>query len=126
MLKSPLAQFDIICIIPLFWGNNEISLTNLSITAIGAVLIGYIFIIIFFNGQLIPRNYQYFLESVFLFIFRLVKQQTGKEGLIYLPLVFSLFSFILILNGFIKLALIFLSRITKCGDFLKNYLTLFN
>src|ERR1700760_298606 len=78
--------------------NNEISLTNLSITAISAVIIGYIIISIFFNGQLIPRNYQYFLESVFLFIFRLVKQQTGKEGLIYLPLVFSLFSFILILN----------------------------
>lgn len=100
MLKSPLAQFDIICIIPLFWGNNEISLTNLSITAIGAVIVGYIIITVFFNGQLIPRNYQFFLESVFLFIFRLVKQQTGKEGLIYLPLVFSLFTFILILNLF--------------------------
>jgi F-type H+-transporting ATPase subunit a len=38
------------------------------------------------------------LESIFLFIFRLVKQQAGKEGLIYLPLVLSLFTFILILN----------------------------
>ena len=28
----------------------------------------------------------------------MLKQQTGKEGLIYLPLVFSLFTFILILN----------------------------
>ena len=36
MLRSPLAQFDIICIIPIFWGNNEISLTNLSITALSA------------------------------------------------------------------------------------------
>ena len=60
MLKSPLAQFDIICIIPLFWGNNEISLTNLSITAIGAVLIGYIIVTVFFNGQLIPRIISFF------------------------------------------------------------------
>lgn len=45
-----------------------------------------------------PRNYQIMLESIFLFIFRLVKQQAGKEGLIYLPLILSLFTFILILN----------------------------
>jgi F-type H+-transporting ATPase subunit a len=35
-----------------------------------------------------------------MFIFRLIKQQTGKEGLIYLPLVLSLFTFILFLNLF--------------------------
>jgi F-type H+-transporting ATPase subunit a len=35
-----------------------------------------------------------------MFIFRLIKQQTGKEGLIYLPLIFSLFTFILVLNLF--------------------------
>jgi len=35
-----------------------------------------------------------------MFLYRLVKQQTGKEGLVYFPLVFSLFSFILFLNLF--------------------------
>lgn len=60
MLKSPLAQFDIICVLPLFWGNNEISLTNLSLTAIVAVFIGYIFVTVFFNGHLIPRIINFF------------------------------------------------------------------
>lgn len=38
------------------------------------------------------------LESIFLFVFRLVHQQVGKNGLIYFPFIFSLFGFILILN----------------------------
>jgi ATP synthase subunit 6 len=98
MLKSPLAQFDIICILPLYWGNNEISLTNLSVTVISALIVGLLILYWFYNGHLVPRNYQIMLESVFLFILRLVKQQAGKEGLLYLPLVLSLFTFILLLN----------------------------
>lgn len=98
MIKSPLAQFDVICVLPMFWGENEISLTNLSITAISGLIVGYTLLILFFNGHLLPRGYQFVFESIFLFIFRLVKQQIGKEGLIYLPLVLSLFTFILILN----------------------------
>jgi ATP synthase subunit 6 len=100
MIRSPLAQFDIVCLVPLFWGNYEISLTNLSITVINALVVGVFILYIFFNGQLIPRNWQIFLEFLFLFIYRLIKQQTGREGFIYFPLIFSLFTFILILNLF--------------------------
>ena len=55
MLKSPLAQFNV-CRMPFFIGNNEISLTNLSITAKSAVIIGNVIVSIFFNGQLVPLN----------------------------------------------------------------------
>lgn len=98
MLRSPLAQFDVICILPIFWGNYEISLTNLSLTVIITLILGIFILYIFFNEQLIPRNWQIILESLFLFVFRVIKQQTGNEGLIYFPLVFSLFTFILFLN----------------------------
>lgn len=55
---------------------------------------------ILFNGHLLPRSWQLILEFLFMFVFRLIKQQTGKEGLIYLPLILSLFTFILVLNLF--------------------------
>ena len=55
MLKSPLAQFNV-CRMPFFIGNNEISLTNLSIIAISVVIIGNVIVSIFFNGQLVPLN----------------------------------------------------------------------
>jgi hypothetical protein len=41
MLRSILTQLNINYNLPVFEGNNEISLTNLSITAISAVLVGY-------------------------------------------------------------------------------------
>jgi hypothetical protein len=100
MLKSPLAQFGIICIILLFWGNNEIFLTNLSITAIGAVVIGYIIVTVFFNGQLIPRNYQLFLKSVFF------KQQ--KFNLFYVLFVFFLFTILFYLFIYFNISFNFL------------------
>ena len=101
MNYSPLAQFDVICIIPFFWwGTYEISLTNLSLTVIIVLIFGSFILYIFFNEQLIPRNWQIALEFLFLFIFRIIKQQAGNEGLIYFPLIFSLFTFILFLNLF--------------------------
>jgi F-type H+-transporting ATPase subunit a len=40
------------------------------------------------------------LENIFMFVYRVVYQQVGKEGLVYFPFVFSLFTFILMLNLF--------------------------
>jgi F-type H+-transporting ATPase subunit a len=98
MLFSPLSQFDIICILPFILGTFEFSVTNLTLTLLCSLIVGYVFFVFFFNGKIIPGSFQIVLESVFLFIFRLIKQQTGREGLIYLPLVLSLFTFILFLN----------------------------
>lgn len=56
MIRSPLAQFDIVCIIPLHWGNYEVSMTNLSLTVVNALVIGVFLLYIFFNGHLVPRN----------------------------------------------------------------------
>lgn len=100
MNMSPLSQFDVICIIPLWIGNNEISFTNLSFTVVFVVLIGIIFFFWLYSNQIIPRSFQVILESVFMFVYRVVYQQIGKEGLIYFPFIFSLFTFILMLNLF--------------------------
>jgi len=100
MLKnfSPLAQFDVVSLFPIFLGNYELSLSNLSCTVIFILIINYIIWYKFYLGRLIPGVFQNFLEFIFMFIFRTVYQQTGKLGLIYFPFIFSLFIFILSLN----------------------------
>jgi hypothetical protein len=53
---SPLSQFDVISIIPLWIGKNELSLTNLSLTIVFVLIIGIIFFKVLYNNYLIPRN----------------------------------------------------------------------
>jgi len=95
---SPLSQFDVICIIPMWIGNNEISITNLASTVIFVIVIGIILLWVLYSNTLVPRGWQVFLESLFLFVYRLVYQQLGKDGIMYFPFLFSLFTFILFLN----------------------------
>ena len=98
-MYSPLAQFDVISIIPLILRDIELSLTNLSLTIIIAVvLILALTIIVMNNSKLIPNSWQLFMEQIFIFVYRLVFQQMGNQGIIYFPLIFSLFLFILVLN----------------------------
>jgi len=52
------------------------------------------------NLKLIPTTLQFIFENIVLFIFNLVKQQIGKDGYAYLPLIFTLFNFILFMNLF--------------------------
>ena len=98
MINSPLAQFDIITIIPIIFGNFEVSITNLTLTIFIALLIGIAIFYVFYIGRLIPRNWQLILEGLYMFVYRLAYQQMGKSGLVYFPFIFSLFTFILVLN----------------------------
>ena len=97
-MKSPLDQFDIISIVPIFIGYKEMTVTNLTVTLFALILIGVSIFYMLYEDRIVPRNYQITLESIFIFIYRLVYEQIGKSGLIYFPFIFSLFTFILILN----------------------------
>jgi len=98
MNNSPLSQFDVVTVIPFFFNNCEVSLTNLSLTILLSVFLNLCVFQIFLSGHLIPRPYQKFLELIFMLIFRTVYQQVGKSGIIYFPFIFALFLFILMLN----------------------------
>ncbi len=98
MMKSPLAQFDIITIIPIIFGNFEVSITNLTLTIFIALIIGITIFYVYYIGRLIPRNWQLILESLYMFVYRLANQQMGKAGIVYFPFILSLFTFILLLN----------------------------
>ena len=100
MFKSPLSQFDVVSVITIFLRNYEVSITNLSISVILVLFVGYLIFNVFFVGHLVPRAWQRILENVFIFVYRLVFQQLGSKGLIYFPFIFTLFLFILSLNLF--------------------------
>jgi len=78
----------------------DLSLTNLSFTMLFVVILGIYIFKRLYRGRLIPRIWQLSLEMIFIFIYRLIFQQVGKEGLIYFSFIFSLFTFILFLNLF--------------------------
>jgi len=100
MFRSPLSQFDVVSVFTLFLRNFEVSITNLSITIFIVLVLLYVFLNYYFNGNIIPRAWQQLFEMIFVFIYRLVYQQLGDKGLIYFPFIFSLFVFILSLNLF--------------------------
>jgi len=58
---SPLAQFDIITIVPVWVFHFEFSITNLTITIFSVVLLGFIFFYFFFAQKVLPINLQIIL-----------------------------------------------------------------
>lgn len=47
---------------------------------------------------MIPNGYQFFFEKIYELVLSLLKQQVGRRGFYYLPLVFTIFVFILFSN----------------------------
>lgn len=106
-LFSPLEQFDVITVIPIWLLDLELSITNLAVTVILVIIFGYILFFYFFRQKLVPKSWQIILENIYLITFRIVTEQIGHVGFIYFPFLFALFSFILLLNLFSMLPFAF-------------------
>jgi ATP synthase subunit 6 len=90
-IYSPLEQFDII-----FFCFGSIYITHIYIFFFIFFIFSFsnFFIVKLFN----PSVIQYLFEIVYNFIREIIILQIGFSGLVYFPLVFSLFIFILLLN----------------------------
>lgn len=96
---SPLEQFDVITIINLSFFGLDISLLNILLPLILTnILLLFLFSLFNTNMKLIPNSYQFLLENIYIIIFNIIKAQTGYKGFIYLPIIITLFLFILITN----------------------------
>jgi len=98
-MASPLAQFEINKLIQLNVGNFDISFTNSSLAMVLTVL--FILTMLFFglkNLKIIPSKIQTLIELSYEFIGNMIRDNIGKDGLKYLPFVFTLFFFILMGN----------------------------
>ena len=101
-LFSPLEQFQILPLIPLHFGELDLSFTNSTFIGLVACTL---FLFLFFlilptetGGQIIPNRWQVVLESIYEMITSMLNDNIGERGQQYFPFVFVLFTFILICN----------------------------
>jgi F-type H+-transporting ATPase subunit a len=96
---SPLSQFEVKKIFDLKIGSIDISFTNSSLYMVLATIFVIAFMIIATRKKsLIPSRLQMIAESVYNFVFDMIKSSIGNEGSKFFPLVFSIFTFVLLCN----------------------------
>jgi ATP synthase subunit 6 len=102
MLFSPLEQFQILPIVPLRVGAFDISFTNASlIIVLGLVLALFTLRLLMptdSGAHLIPNRYQVIFENIYESVYDMLDGSVGPEGRHYFPIVFTLFTFVLISN----------------------------
>ncbi|WP_426239074.1 F0F1 ATP synthase subunit A [Pararhizobium sp. DWP1-1-3] len=98
-MAGPIEQFEIKPLLELTAGGVDLSFTNSSAymvltvaLAAGLLLIGTA------KRRLVPGRWQSVSELLFEFVGKTLRENAGKEGMRFFPLVFSLFMFILVAN----------------------------
>jgi F-type H+-transporting ATPase subunit a len=102
MAADPIHQFQIKKILTLGEiGGAEIAFTNSAAFMLAAVALTAGGLMLATAGRaLVPGRVQSVAEIAYEFVADMVRQSAGEEGMRFFPLVFSLFSFILVLNMF--------------------------
>lgn len=96
---SPLAQFDVYPLFPLNLGGYNVSFTNSSLMMTIAVACALLLMTLGVRRrQLVPNRWQSASEMLVEFVSGIVRENAGKEGMQYFPLIFTLFMFILFCN----------------------------
>ena len=101
IVANPLEQFQIIPIIPLPFGDVDISFTNSSL--FGMLGVGFFVLLMKFilnegNGNIIPSRWQSLVEGIYNFMMETTSNNVGPRGQAYFPFVFALFVFLLCVN----------------------------
>ncbi|MBA3668560.1 MAG: F0F1 ATP synthase subunit A [Sphingomonas sp.] len=105
---DPMHQFVIQPIAPLNVGGYDVSFTNSALWMLLALVVIFSFMSLGMKRQLVPGRWQMAVEEVTGFINSMAGATIGPEGKKFVPLLFSLFTFILVANflGLLPLALI--------------------
>lgn len=114
MATSPLHQFQIEPLVPLSIGGVDVSFTNSSLwMVVAAVLATALLTLGMGKKSLVPGRLQSVAELLYEFVANMVRENGGEGATKYLPLVFSIFIFILFGNllGMIPGAFTFTSHI---------------
>ncbi|MEM7172242.1 MAG: F0F1 ATP synthase subunit A [Pseudomonadota bacterium] len=112
--QSPLAQFEIKTIVPLRFGDLDLSFTNASAFMVLTTLIVSVFLVLSMRrGAMVPTRWQSIAELSYEFVAGLIRDTVGQEGRKYFPFIFTLFMFILLGNllGMIPYSFTFTSQI---------------
>jgi F-type H+-transporting ATPase subunit a len=113
-VADPLHQFQITPILPISVAGTDLSFTNSSLWMAIAVGCAYLLIIAGTRQQaMVPGRLQAAVEMMYEFVAGILRDATGKEGMRFFPIVFTIFMFILMGNtlGMIPGAFTFTSHI---------------
>ena len=94
-MASPLEQFEIKPLFKLDLNGYDISFSNSALAmtlAVAAIVI--LFALCIKKRTIVPNLPQSFTESIYEFIYNLVKSNVGKNGLRYFSFIFCLFLYI--------------------------------
>ncbi len=95
-MAGPMEQFEIKTLVPLSVAGHDISFTNSSLWMIVALVLVAGFL---FAGtskpQLVPNRAQAAVEYIYDFVRKMLDDNVGPQGRQYVPLLFSLFIFVL-------------------------------
>jgi len=95
---SPLEQFDAIPLLNIYIWKIDLTLFNIILPIIIIILFLSMFIIFEDDFKLIPYSFQIIFENIIEFVLNIIKNNTGKEGFIFLPLVITVFIFVICAN----------------------------
>lgn len=99
MSLNPLTQFVVKSIYKINFYGYDISITNSSLYMFFAVFLFWSFYrLMYKNPQMIPTRPQAFVETIYFLVLDMVESNIGKAGKKFLPLIFSIFIFILLCN----------------------------
>jgi F-type H+-transporting ATPase subunit a len=100
MMAGPIEQFEIKTLLPIAEvGGQQIGFTNSA--AFMLLTVATVFAFLTFSTRaraLVPGRWQSVAELLYDFVARTLRDNAGREGMRFFPLVFSLFMFILVAN----------------------------
>ena len=96
---DPLHQFQITPIVPISVAGADLSFTNSSLWMAIAVAAAYLLIMAGTRQHaIVPGRLQSVVELMYEFVAGILRDATGKEGMRFFPIVFTIFVFILVGN----------------------------
>jgi F-type H+-transporting ATPase subunit a len=113
-MADPIKQFKIEPIIPLEFGNFDLSFTNSSLWMAIAVVVSTVFMTIAIQRkEMVPGRVQVFSEMLYEFVAGLIRENVGTAGRKFFPFVFTLFIVVLLGNvlGLIPFSFTYTSHI---------------
>ena len=98
---NPLQQFEIIPLLPIKIGSLNLSFTNASLWMMLVVAAITLFLLPASRKRaMVPGRLQGSAEMLMEFVGNTINEVTGKDGLKYFPIIFTLFMFVLTCNLF--------------------------
>jgi F-type H+-transporting ATPase subunit a len=97
---DPLHQFQIRALLPINLAGVDVSFTNSALFMVFAMAGIVLFMTLTMRGRaMVPGRWQSLAEISYEFIANMIRDNVGNEGRRFFPFIFSLFMFILFLNG---------------------------